>query len=83
MTVLDCTPTGARRAADNHCVGSTVLNHPPYTPNLGGLDCHLSPKLKEHLRGHHCALEGEVKAVVKFILHQYAQFCSDKLMETL
>jgi hypothetical protein len=50
MTVLDCTPTSARRAADIECVGFTVLDHPPYTPNLAVLDFHLSPKLKERLR---------------------------------
>jgi len=52
MTVLNCTPTSAKRAADIHCVGFTVLDHPPYTPNLAVLDFHLSPKLKEHVRGH-------------------------------
>jgi len=82
VTVLDCTPTDAR-ASDIQCVGFTGLDHPPYTPNLAVLDFHLSPKLKEHLRGHHCALEDEVKAVVKFILHQCAQFCNDRLMKTL
>ena len=79
MTVLDCTPTSARSTADIQCVGFTVLDHPPCTPNLAVLDFHL----KERLRGHHCALEDEVKAVVKFILHQYAEFCNYRLMKTL
>jgi len=82
VTVLDCTPTSAKGAADIHCVGFTVLDHPSYTPNLAVLDFHLSPKLKEHFRGHQCALEDEVKAVVKFIHHRYAQFCKDRFIKT-
>jgi len=46
VTVLDCTPRSARRGADIQCVGFTVLDHPPYIPNLAVLDFHLFPKLK-------------------------------------
>jgi hypothetical protein len=38
----------------------------------------LFPKLKEHLRGHHCTSDDEVKTVVKlWFRHQDAQFCRD------
>jgi hypothetical protein len=39
----------------------TILEHPPYRPDLAPSDFHLFPALKDHLSGHRLASDGDVK----------------------
>jgi [histone H3]-lysine36 N-dimethyltransferase SETMAR len=51
-----------------HC--TTVLSHPPYSPDLSPCDFNLFPKLKERLKGRHFANSEEVKEASKIALRE-------------
>ncbi len=48
--------------------GLTILDHPPYSPDLAPCDFALFPKLKSHLRGHRFATIASVQKEVRNIL---------------
>jgi histone-lysine N-methyltransferase SETMAR len=74
--------TSARTTAENHCLGFTVLDHPPHSPDFAPSDFHLFSKLKENLREHQVLSDYEVKTAVKMWFRQQdAQICWDELMD--
>jgi histone-lysine N-methyltransferase SETMAR len=42
----------------------TMLEHPPWRPDLAPSDFHLFPALKDHLSGHKLASDDDVKTAV-------------------
>ena len=42
-------------------LGFTLLNHPPYSPDLAPSDYHLFTKLKKHLKGNRFESTDDVK----------------------
>jgi hypothetical protein len=71
--------TYARTVAKLGHLGFTIFDHSPYSPRLVSSDFHLFHKQKEHLRGHHCVLDIEVKRVVNLCFH-HARFYCDRLL---
>ena len=45
-------------AAINDC-GFELIQHPPFSPDLAPLDCHLFPKLKKAISGNHFQSEDD------------------------
>jgi len=56
--------SAATRDAIQH-LDFSVLLHPPYSPDLAPSDCHLFPKLKEHLKGQRFSCDEEVKSALR------------------
>ena len=52
--------------------GWDIITHPPYTPDLATCDCHLFPKLKEHLAARRFSNNDKVKLVVQRFLNDMA-----------
>jgi histone-lysine N-methyltransferase SETMAR len=68
--------------AEIHGLGFTVVDHPPYCPDLAPFNFHLFPKQKEELREYHFLSDDEVKTAVKMWFHQKeAEFQCDRLMK--
>jgi len=56
-------------------LGFHCLDHPPYSPDLAPLDCHLFPGLKKQLKGHHFSSDMEVIAATETWLDgQHSEF---------
>jgi hypothetical protein len=51
--------------AEIHCLGFTVMDHPPNSSDLAPSDFHPFPELKENLKGHYFLSDDEVKTAVK------------------
>lgn len=70
--------TSAATSATIRRLGFTVIDHPPYSPDLAPSDFHLFPKLKEHLRGVHFTTDEAVQAEVRLWFRQQGpNFYSD------
>jgi hypothetical protein len=47
---------------------ATVMDYPPHSPDFVILDFHPFPKLNERLKGHHYALDNEVKMHTSIVM---------------
>jgi len=46
-------------------LGFQCLNHPPYSPDLAPLDCHLFPGLKKKMKVRHFSSDAEIIAAAE------------------
>ena len=57
------------------CFKWTIIDHPPYSPDLAPSDFHLFPALKEHLSGQRFSTDDDIKsAVTKWLNAQGTDF---------
>jgi len=76
--------TSARSTAEIRSLGSTVLDHPSYRPDLAPPGFILSPKLEERLRGLHYRGRRTMKSGQLWFRHRNARFYREwhtKLLE--